>query len=232
MTDNENKTDSEGETDVVGTFTYYFNRYKWVIPFIIVVALVAMTLSSVGDSYNMIVQKDVKVEQMHGNVQTALERRADLIPNYVEVVIGSATFEHDTLTDVIAMRAQANQIRENVKSARTVEEIQQNQDQLGAVIGRLMFLTEQYPVLQSTAQFKELEAQLTATENQINSERNTYNTAVFDYKQTVRTFPTNVVATIFGFKEDKWGMFKANEKAQDAPVVNMYDKLQNLSTSR
>jgi LemA protein len=205
--------------------------YLWVIPFIAVVLIVAMVGSTVAGSYNTIIAKDVKVEQMQGNVQTSLERRADLIPNYVQVVIGSAQFEHDTLTDVIAMRAQANKIKENVKSARTVDEIQQNQDELGAVIGRLMFLTEQYPVLQSTAQFRELEAQLTATENQINSERNNYNTAVLDYKQTVRSFPVNILAGIFGFSEGKWSMFKANPDKQDVPEVDM-SQLKDLSVVR
>jgi LemA protein len=216
-------TDEENEINV--------KSYLWVIPFIAVVLIVAMVGSSIGGSYNTIIAKDVKVEQMQGNVQTSLERRADLIPNYVQVVIGSAQFEHDTLTDVIAMRAQANQIKENVKSARTVEDIQQNQDQLGAVIGRLMMLTEQYPVLQSTVQFRELEAQLTATENQINSERNNYNTAVLDYKQTVRSFPVNILAGIFGFSEGKWSMFKANSDKQEVPEVDM-SQLKDLSVVR
>jgi LemA protein len=122
-------------------FGMYFERYKWIIPFIVVIIFVALITAPLGGAYNNLIQKDVKVEQMKGNVQTALERRADLIPNLVETLIGSAQFEHDTLTDVIAMRAQANQIKENVKSARTVEDIQQNQDQLGAVIGRLLMLT-------------------------------------------------------------------------------------------
>jgi len=203
--------------------------FLWVIAFIAVVCIVAMTVSTTMNAYNQIIAKDVKVEQMQGSVQTALERRADLIPNYVEIIIGSSKFEHDTLTDVIEMRAQANQIKENVKSARTVEDIQQGQDQLGAVIGRLMMLTEQYPTLQTTAQYRELEAQLTATENQINGERNNYNTAVMDYKMTVRTMPIAILAHLFGYDEDRWEMFKANEKAQDAPKIS-FDKM-NLSPS-
>jgi LemA protein len=209
----------------------YFERYKWVIPFIAVVIFVALIGSSIGGAYNTIIAKDVIVEQMQGNVQTALERRADLIPNYVESIAGSATFEHDTLTDVIAMRAEANKIKENVKSARTVEEIQQSQDELGAVIGRLLMLNEQYPALQTTAQFKELEAQLTATENQINMERNNYNIAVMDYKVTVRSFPVNLLANYYGYYEDKWAMFSAKPEKQEVPKVN-FDKLANLSTSR
>lgn len=195
-------------------------QYKWLVSFVAIVVIVAMIGSTIGGAYNTLVQKDVTVEQMQGNVQTALERRADLVPNYVNTVIGSSQFEHDTLTDVIAMRAQANQIKENVKASRTVEDIQANQDQLGAVIGRLMMLTEQYPSLQTTAQYKELEAQLTATENQINGERNNYNTAVMDYKMTTRAFPTNILAGIFGFHENKWSMFTASQQKQEVPTVD------------
>ena len=206
-------------------------KYIWVVPFVFIVLLVAMVFSSIGGSYNTIIAKDVKVEQMQGNVQTALERRADLIPNYVSVIVGSAQFEHDTLTDVIAMRAQANKISENVKSARTVNDIQQSQDELGAVIGRLMMLTEKYPELQTTSQFKELEAQLTATENQINAERNNYNIAVLDYKVTVRSFPVNLLAKMFGYDESRWEMFEAKPVKQEVPVVDM-SKLDNLSVLR
>lgn len=197
-----------------------FNQYKWVISFLAIILVVAIVGSTIGGAYNTLVQKDVTVEQMQGNVQTALERRADLIPNYVKVIEGSAQFEHDTLTDIIQMRAQANQIKENVKASRTVEDIQASQDSLGAVIGRLMMLTEQYPNLRTTSQFAELEAQLTATENQINAERNNYNTAVMDYKMSVRAFPTNVLAGFFGFNENKWSMFKASAEKQEVPEVD------------
>jgi len=209
-------------------------EFRWMIPaaaFVAIVIVVAMVVGTVGGAYNTIIQKDVTVEQMRGSVQTALERRADLIPNYVSTIQGSAMFEHDTLTDVIAMRGEANRIKENVKSARTVEEIQANQDQLGAVIGRLLMLNEQYPTLQTTAQFRELEAQLTVTENQINAERNNYNTAVMDYKMTVRSFPMNYLAGIFGYRADKWSMFEASPQKQEVPDVN-FDKIADLSVTR
>jgi len=216
--------ENEGEL----TPTKMFNQYKWIISFLAVVLIVAMVASTIGGAYNTIIQKDVTVEQMQGNVQTALERRADLIPNYVTTVTGSAQFEKSTLVEVIAMRAQANKIKEDVKAARTIEDIQQSQDELGAVIGRLLMLNEQYPNLQTTQQFKELEAQLTATENQINAERNNYNTAVMDYKMTVRSFPMNYLAKWFGYDADKWSMFTAPAAKQEVPVVN-FDKLDKAS---
>ncbi len=196
-----------------------FESYKWVIPFVVVVFVVMAIVLPIMGSYNGLVQKDVTVEQHKANVQTALERRADLIPNFVATVEGSAKFERSTLTDVIAMRGQAAQIKENIKSAQTAEELQTQQDSLQGVIGRLMLVYEQYPTLQTTTQFRELEAQLTATENQINSERNNYNAAVMDYKMAVRAFPSNIVAGVFHFNVDKWDMFTVYPGKGEVPTV-------------
>ena len=187
--------------------------------FIIVVIIVMAILVPIGGAYNSLVQKDVTCEQMKANVQTALERRADLVPNLVSTIEGSAAFEHDTLTDVISARGQATKIKEQIASAQTVEDLQASQNELGAVIGRLLLVYEQYPVLQTTVSFKELQAQLTATENQINAERNNYNAAVTDYKVTCRAFPSVVIARIFGFNENKWSMFQVYEGKGEVPVV-------------
>lgn len=185
----------------------------------IVVIVVMAILVPIGGSYNSLVQKDVTCEQMKANVQTALERRSDLVPNLVATIEGSAIFEHDTLTDVISARGQATKIKEQIASAQTVEELQSSQNELSAVIGRLLLVYEQYPQLQTTTAFKELMAQLTATENQINAERNNYNTAVTDYRVTCRAFPSVVVARIFGFSENKWSMFQVYEGKGEVPVV-------------
>lgn len=197
-----------------------FEQYKWVIPFVVIIIVVMAVLLPIIGSYNTLVAKDVRVEQSRANVQTALERRADLIPNLVSTVEGSAIFEHDTLTDVISARSQATQIKADIEDAQTAEELQAAQDSLAGVISRLLLVYEQYPTLQTTVAFRELQAQLTATENQINSERNNYNAAVMDYKTTVRVFPSNIIAGIFGFEEDKWDMFKAQPGKTDVPVVS------------
>ena len=221
-TETQNQTGSSG-TDVQQILSA-LGKYKWIIPFVAIVIVVAMVGCTLGGAYNTLVVKDNTVELMQGNVMTALERRADLVPNYVKTIEGSAHFEHDTLVDIAEMRASANKITENVKASRTVEDIQKNQDQLGAVIGRLMMPTEQYPTLKTTDQYKELEAQLAATENQINQERNNYNAAVMDYKTSVRAFPTNLIAGPFGFREDKWEMFQASAAKQEVPDVNFSAK--------
>jgi len=216
----QNQTGSSQPQAQDDDFMKLFKQYKWVIPFIAIVVVVAMVGCTLGGAYNSLVVKDTTVQIMQGNVQTALERRADLIPNYVKTIEGSSLFEHDTLTDIAEMRASANKITENVKASRTVDDVQKNQDQLGAVIGRLMMLTEQYPTLKTTDQYKELEAQLAATENQINEERNNYNKAVMDYKTTVRAFPTGLIAGPLGFHEDKWEMFQASQQKQEVPDIN------------
>lgn len=195
------------------------NDHKWIIPFVVVIFIVmCVTLPIIG-SYNALVAKDVKVEQEIGNVQITLERRADLIPNLVATVEGSAMFEHDTLTDVISARAEATQIKDQVKTAQTAEELQAAQNTLAGVVSRLLLVYEQYPTLQSTTAFRELQAQLTATENQITSARSNYNAAVLDYKTTTRVFPSNIIAGMFGFDEDKWGMFETTPGKTDVPTV-------------
>jgi len=196
-----------------------WEQYKWFVPFVVVVFIVMMVTLPVMGSYNTLVQKDIVVEQHKGNVQSALERRADLIPNFVATVEGSAKFEKSTLVGVIEARAEANQIKEQIKASQSIEDLQKSQDSLQAVIGRLLMLNEQYPTLQTTTQFRELEAQLTATENQINSERNNYNSAVMDYKMSVRTFPNTIIAGMFGFSADKWGMFQVYPGKGEVPVV-------------
>jgi LemA protein len=191
----------------------------WIIPFVIVVALVVCIATPIGMSYNSLVASDVKVEQSLGNIHTTLEKRADMIPNIVATVQGSANFEKNTLVEVIAMRGQATQIKEKVKAARTVEDIQEAQDELGAVVGRLLMLNEQYPQLQTVAAFRDLQSTLKETENEIRDQRQAYNEAAKQYKSNVRTFPSNIVAGVFGFREDKWPMFQVEAGKEKVPVV-------------
>ena len=191
----------------------------WIIPFIGIIILVMLVIVPLGTSYNDLVSKDMSVEYTKATVQTALERRADLIPNLVATIEGSAEFEKDTLVEVTAMRNQAMQIKETLQSEQTVDELQKSQEELGVIIGRLMVVYEQYPTLQTTQSFHELQAQLVATENQINGERNNYNAAVMNYKSTVRSFPTVIIARLFGFEEDAWTMFEAYPGKANVPVV-------------
>lgn len=192
---------------------------RQILVFLGVIFVAAIIVASIAGSYNSLVDKDLTVSQMRSNIQTSLERRADLVPNLVSTIQGSGKFEQSTLVDVIAERSQAQQIKDNVAAAQTPAELQAQETSLSGVIGRLMLVYEQYPVLKTTDQYKELMAQLTATENQIQGDRNNYNAAVRDYQQTTRSFPTNIMAGIFGFGTDKYQMFAATTTNQAVPVV-------------
>ena len=190
-----------------------------ILVFVGVVLAVMIIVATIAGSYNTLVDKDMTVSQMQGNLQNSLERRADLIPNIVATIQGSGKFEQSTLVDVIAMRSQSQQIKENVAGAQTTEQLQTQENSLAGIIGRLMLVYEQYPTLKTTDQYKELSAQLVATENQINGNRDNYNAAVRDYQQTVRSFPTNLMAGIYGFHADKWTMFSTPDAKQEVPSV-------------
>ena len=192
---------------------------KWIYPFAGVVLLVMCIFTPIGMSYNGLVASDIKVDQAKANIHASLEKRADMIPNVIATVQGSANFEKNTLVEVIAMRSQATQIKEKVKAARSIEDIQEAQDELGAVIGRLLMINEQYPQLQTIAAFRDLQSTLKETENEIRDQRDAYNEAVKQYKSNVRTFPSNIVAGTFGFKEDKWVMFQVKPGKEEVPVV-------------
>ena len=179
--------------------------------------VILVSQSSCG--YNTMVQKDETVEASWANVQNAYQRRADLIPNLVNTVKGAANFEKETLTQVIEARAKATSIQLNADQL-TPENIQRFQDAQGQLTGALsclMATVEAYPQLKANQNFLELQAQLEGTENRISVERRKFNEAVQDYNTTVRSFPNNLMAGIFGF--ERRGHFQADAGAQQAPSV-------------
>jgi LemA protein len=185
---------------------------------IVLIALVIGGLFVAG-TYNSLVNSDVSVENAKGNVQTAYQRRADLIPNLVNTVQGAATFEKSTQTEIAELRSQAGQVKTQVANAQTIDEMEAAGTQMGSILARLMLVVEAYPTLKSNENFKMLQDQLEGTENRIKYERDNYNAAVKDYQVKVRSFPSNIIAGMFGFNGDKWKMFEATEGAQVAPTV-------------
>ncbi|NQD72164.1 LemA family protein [Sphingobacterium shayense] len=177
----------------------------------------ALSFSSCG--YNTMVSKDENVKGKWAQVENAYQRRADLIPNLVATVKGAAEHEEGTLTAVTEARAKATSVTvdPNDLSEEAIANFQQNQDALSQSIGRLLVSVEAYPDLKANENFKELQVQLEGTENRISVERRAYNEAVQDYNTTVRSFPNNIMAGIFGFKAK--GTFKATEGADKAPTV-------------
>ena len=171
-------------------------------------------------SYNSLVKEDENVKKSWGNVQSAYQRRADLIPNLVETVKGEATFERGTLNDVINARARATSMQINPENLtpENMQQFQQAQGQLSGALSRLLVTVEQYPTLRANDAFRDLQRQLEGTENRINTERNRFNETVQPYNVKVRSFPTNIFAGMMGFKPRP--PFEADQGAQNAPKVD------------
>ncbi|TDS14618.1 LemA family protein [Sphingobacterium paludis] len=177
----------------------------------------ALSFSSCG--YNTMVSKDENVKGKWAQVENAYQRRADLIPNLVATVKGAAQHEEGTLTAVVEARAKATSVNVDPSnlSDEAIASFQQTQDALSQSIGRLLVSVEAYPDLKANANFQELQVQLEGTENRISVERKAFNDAVQDYNTTVRSFPNNIMASMFGFKAK--GTFKATEGSDKAPTV-------------
>ena len=171
-------------------------------------------------TYNSLVGQDEVVTTAWGNVQTQYQRRSDLIPNLVNVVNGYAKPEKETLEAVVSARARATQITVSADglTPEKLQQYQQAQGQLSAALGKLLAVSESYPNLKANENFSELQAQLEGTENRISESRTRYNKAVQGYNISVRKFPRNIVAKMFGFAPK--AKFEAAENAQNAPTVN------------
>jgi LemA protein len=172
-----------------------------------------------GCKYNGMVQTDETVKNKWGNVQSEYQRRVDLIPNIVEAVKGEANFEKSVLEGVIQARASATQMKVDASTLtpEKIKQFQESQGQLSVALGRFLSISEQYPSLKSNAAFGELRTALEGTENRIKVSRNDYNAAVKDYNVSVRSFPSNIFAGMFGFAQK--GEFEADKGADKAPSL-------------
>ena len=180
--------------------------------------LIASSLSSC--SYNSLVEKREAVAKQWANVESAYQRRSDLVPNLVATVKGSANFEQQTLVDVTQARASATSIKLDPSKLGPddIKKFDQAQGQLTGSLSRLLVSVEKYPDLKSTEAFRDLSAQLEGTENRINTERNRFNEAVNDYNATMQKFPANLTASMFGFQTK--GYFEAAAGSDKAPKVD------------
>ncbi|NJL76013.1 MAG: LemA family protein [Saprospiraceae bacterium] len=190
---------------------------------LLIVAAIGLFLIMSGcGTYNSLVTKDETVNQAWGNVQSAYQRRNDLIGNLVETVKGAANFEKETLVQITEARAKATSTTVNLdKNSLTPEGLKQFQEAqagLSSALSRLLVSVEKYPDLKATDNFKELQAQLEGTENRIKVERDKFNEVVTDYNISVRRFPAALFAGIFGFQTR--AQFEAEDGAQNAPKVN------------
>jgi LemA protein len=172
-----------------------------------------------GCGYNGMNTASKDVDQKWADVQSSYQRRSDLIPNLVATVKGVANFEQNTLTAVIQARASASQIKVDPKdlTPEKLQQFQQSQGQLTQALGRLMVVSEQYPQLKATENFKSLQDQLEGTENRIKVSRDAFNASVKDYNIKVSNFPNNMLAGVFHMKEKP--SFQADAGAEKAPAV-------------
>jgi LemA protein len=191
-------------------------KNKGLIITIVVIALVALWGIL---SYNGLVEMDEKVSNQWANVETQYQRRSDLIPNLVNTVKGYAKHESQTLEAVMAARSQATQVKIDPSNCtpQQLAAYQKAQGDVTTALGKLLAITENYPDLKATDNFKMLQEQLEGTENRINVARKDFNDTAKKYNTSLRRFPRNIIASMFGF--EKRAYFEAEAGAEKAPKV-------------
>ena len=194
------------------------NKALWITIAIIVVLLFA-GYSWVKGTYNTMVTQDEGVKTAWSQVDNQYQRRMDLIPNLVNTVKGYATHEKETLEGVVSARAEATKttIDPSNLNEESMKKFQAAQGELSSALSRLMLVIERYPDLKANQNFSELQAQLEGTENRISVERKRFNETAQSYNTYIRSFPTNILAGMFGFQPKAY--FSAESGAEKAPKV-------------
>ena len=186
---------------------------------IILIAAIAAVAMWAISAYNGMVKMDESVSTAWSNVENQYQRRTDLIPNLVNTVKGYASHEKETFEAVVSARSKATQMTVDADNLtpEKLQEYQKAQGEIGAALGRLLAITENYPELKANENFKELQAQLEGTENRISVERRNFNEIARSYNTSIRTFPKTIIASICGFEKRPY--FEAEEGANKAPEV-------------
>ncbi|MCQ2209528.1 MAG: LemA family protein [Paludibacteraceae bacterium] len=186
---------------------------------IIFIAILALLVFYVFSAYNSLVTKDESVTAEWQNVEAAYQRRADLIPNLVEIVKGYAKHESETLKEVIEARSKATSITIDPSNVTPEQfaEYMKAQNGVTSALGRLIAVAESYPDLKANQNFLELQAQLEGTENRIEVARKNYNDVSKEFNAAIRRIPNNIIASFAGL--EKHSYFEAEEGAEKAPKV-------------
>jgi LemA protein len=190
----------------------------------IILAVVVVIIIAIGTTYNSLVTLDQAVQAQWAQVENQYQRRADLVPNLVATVKGVANFEKSTYIAVAQARASVGQLSPQVlQNAATdpnaMAQFQQAQDKLGSALSRLLVTVENYPDLKANENFLTLQSQLEGTENRISVERRRYNELAQAFNTKRNTFPTAMIAGIFGSRFNTKAYFQAQPGSQTAPKV-------------
>ena len=180
-----------------------------------------------GCGYNTFQSSDEQIKASWAEVLNQYQRRSDLVPNLVSTVKGETKFEQDTLIKVVEARSKATAIQaspELINDPAAFQKFQQAQGQLTGALSRLLVVSENYPALKANQAFRDLQAQLEGTENRITVARNRYIKSVQEYNVTVRSFPSNLTAMVFGYKE-KANFTVENEKEISKPPSVNFDNI-------
>ena len=190
-------------------------KLLWIVAIVVALGLFGWC----KNTYNGMVSADEGVQSAWSQVENVYQRRADLIPNLVATVKGYAEHESGTLEAVVAARAKATQttVDPSQLTAENIAKFQAAQGELGSALGRLLVTVERYPDLKANQNFLELQAQLEGNENRISTERMKFNETAKSYNTLIRSFPQNILASIFSFTPK--GYFKAAEGSENAPKV-------------
>ncbi len=195
---------------------------KGLIVLLGLVAAFFVFIFAIVGTYNGLVGKQQAVDAAWAQVANQYQRRADLVPNLVKTVQGSADFEKSTLQDIVDARAKVGQVNLDASGAPDSEtalrDFQESQQQLGSALSRLLVVVERYPDLKASAGFRDLQAQLEGTENRIAVERGRFNEVAQAYNTTIRQFPAVVFAGMMGFTPKPY--FEAEAGSEKPPEVD------------
>lgn len=188
---------------------------KWLIPLLIGAVIYVLG----KNQYNTFVEMQGTAQAQWANVESAYQRRADLIPNLVATVKGYADHEKETLEAVIKARSEATKVNIDASNlnAENIAQYQQAQQGLSGALSKLLLVVERYPDLKANNNFLELQSQLEGTENRINVERNRFNDKAGSYNIYIKKFPQFLLASIYGF--DAMSLFKSSPGSENAPKV-------------
>lgn len=192
---------------------------------VIILAVIAIALYGwTKGFYNSAIKYEETIGQQWGNVESAYQRRADLIPNLMKVAERYAEHEQETFVKVIEARSKATSIQIDPSNItpQQLQQFQEAQSGLTSALSRLLAVFERYPELKANDNYKELMNELERTENRINVERNRFNEEITPYNNHVRQFPGNILAGVFDF--EKKNRFEADKGSEKAPDINDYTR--------